>query len=63
MTAKDDEIVEEIRRHREAHAASLGYDLKRITQDLQREERESGREVVTRPPTRKPLLARGTSSV
>jgi len=27
---KDDEIVAEIRRHREAHAASLDYDLKRI---------------------------------
>ena len=33
-----DEIVEEIRRHREAHAASLDYDLKRITEDLQRQE-------------------------
>ena len=49
----DDEIVEEIRRRRQAHAESLGYDLKRITQDLQRQERESGTPVVSRAP-RKP---------
>ena len=61
MTTKADEIVEEIRRHREAHAASLDYDLKRITRDLQRQERESGKNVVSRPP-RKPLLVRGPSS-
>jgi len=54
MTSEwDDEIVEEIRRRREAHAESLGYDLKRITEDLQRQERESGAQVVRRPP-RKP---------
>lgn len=62
MTTKADEIVEEIRRHREAHAASLDYDLKRITQDLQRQERESDRTVLTRAP-RKPSLVRGRSSV
>ena len=51
MTSKfDDEIVEEIRRRREAHAESLGYDLKRITEDLQRQERESGTPVVKRAP-------------
>jgi hypothetical protein len=37
----DDEIVEEIRRRREAHA---------ITEDLQCQERESGTPVVRRPP-------------
>jgi len=51
---ENDEIVEEIRRRREAHAKSLGYDLTRITEDLQRQERESGVPVVTLPP-RKPL--------
>lgn len=50
MTIDDDEIVEEIRRHREAHAASLDYDLMRITKDLQQQELESGAEVVIRPP-------------
>lgn len=62
MATKVDEIVEEIRRHREAHAASLDYDLRRITEDLQRQERESDRKVVTRAP-RKPVLARARSSV
>ena len=51
----DDEIVEEIRRRRQAHAESLGYDLKRITEDLQRREKESGAPVVERRP-RKPLV-------
>lgn len=45
-----DPIVEEIRRRREAHAHSLGYDLKRITEDLQQRERESGAVVVDREP-------------
>ena len=55
MTAKTDEIVEEIRRRREAHAAALDYDLKRITEDLQRQERESGVGLVRRAP-RKPMV-------
>ena len=46
----DDEIVEEIRLRRQAHAQSLGYDLKRITEDLQRQEKDSGVPVVQRPP-------------
>ena len=46
MTTKPNEIIEEIRRQREAHAATLDYDLKRITEDLQRQERESGKDVV-----------------
>ncbi|MEW6745697.1 MAG: hypothetical protein AB1486_23350 [Planctomycetota bacterium] len=51
MTSKtDDEIVEEIRRRRQAHAEAFGYDLKRITEDLQRREEESGVPVVERPP-------------
>jgi hypothetical protein len=48
----DDEIVEEIRRRREAHAKSLDFDLKRITQDLQRQEQEAGTPVVHRPSRR-----------
>ncbi len=51
MTSKaDDEIIERIRRGRQAHAESLDYDLKRITADLQRQEREAGVTVVTRSP-------------
>ena len=57
MTTRVDEIVEEIRRHREAHAASLDYDLKRITRDLQRQaEEQSDTDLVTRPP-RNPLAS------
>ena len=62
MTTKPDEIVEAIRRQREAHAASLNYDLGRITRDLRRQERESGRKVFTRSP-RKPLPLRGPAPV
>jgi hypothetical protein len=52
----DDEIVAEIRRCRQAHAESLGYDLKRIVDDLQRREKESAAPLVERPP-RKPHVA------
>jgi hypothetical protein len=62
MTIQIYEIVAEIRRHREAHAASLDHDLKRITQDFQRQERDSTREVVTRQP-RKPVTTLGRASV
>jgi hypothetical protein len=55
MTSKVDEIVEEIRRHREAHAASLDFDLKRIIEDLRQQEQKSGTRVMNRPP-RTPLL-------
>ena len=61
MTTKVDEIVEKIRRHRETHAASLDYDLKRITEELQRQERESGTLVVKRP-ARKPMAMPKESS-
>ena len=61
MTTNEDEIVAEIRRHREAHAASLDYDLKRIVRDLQRQEQEAGIELVQRTP-RKPVATQGPSS-
>ena len=62
MTSKvEDEIVEEIRHRRQAHAESLGYDLKRITEDLQRQERESGTRVVQRPPRRPLVMGRRSS--
>lgn len=50
MVRKTDEIVDEIRRHRDRHAASFDYDIERIVEDLQRREKESGVRVVTRPP-------------
>ena len=39
----EDPIVEEIRRHREAHASKHGNDLSRIVEALRRRERESAR--------------------
>lgn len=63
MTNKiDDGIVEEIRRRRQAHAESLDYDLKRITKDLQRQERESGTKVVQRQPRKPQLLPKRSSA-
>jgi hypothetical protein len=45
-----DEIVDEVRRARDAYAAQFDHDLERIAQDLSRRERESGREYVNLPP-------------
>jgi hypothetical protein len=41
-----DEIVEEVRAIREAHAARLGYDLDAIYQDLKEQEQQSRRQIV-----------------
>ena len=57
----EDEIVEEIRRRREAHAESFDYDLKRITEDLRRQQQESGMPVIQRP-ARKPQVRSKRSS-
>jgi hypothetical protein len=46
----DDPIVEEVRKVREEHAASLDYDLKRIFQDLKEREQRSGRKTVSLAP-------------
>jgi len=62
MTTRNDEIVAEIRRHREAHAASLDYDLQKITQDFQEQERRSRRKIVKREP-RAPATLPTRSSV
>lgn len=43
----EDPIVAEIRQIREEYAAKFNYDLKAIVQDIQRQERESGREYVS----------------
>jgi hypothetical protein len=50
-----DEIVEEIHRIREDYSRSLNHDLKAIFADLQKQQAESGREVVNL--SRKPGLA------
>ncbi|XHX78759.1 MAG: hypothetical protein RBJ76_02160 [Stenomitos frigidus ULC029] len=43
-----DEIVEEIHRNREAYSRLFNHDLKAIFADLQKQQAESGREVVNR---------------
>ena len=52
-----DEIVEEAREARQAHAAKFKFDLNLIYQDLKQQERQSKRKVVSFPP-KAPLLAR-----
>ncbi len=42
-----DEIVEEIHRIREEYSRSFNHDLKAIFADLQKQQAESGREVVS----------------
>jgi hypothetical protein len=49
-----DEIVEEIHRIREEYSRSFNHDLKAIFADLQKQQAESGREVVSL--SRKPGL-------
>jgi len=53
----DDPIVEEVRAHRQAHAARFNYDLGDIVADLIEREKSSSRPVVNRPPRRIPERA------
>jgi hypothetical protein len=50
----DDPIVEEIRKHRQAHAARYNYDLTAIFDALLEREKNSLRPVVNRPPRKLP---------
>jgi hypothetical protein len=47
-----DPIIEEVRSIRDTYAKEHGYDVKKIVRALQKEEAESGREVVSLPPKR-----------
>lgn len=47
-----DEIVEEIHRIREEYSRSFNHDLKEIFADLQKQQAESGREIVKLSPKR-----------
>jgi len=62
MTESEDDIVQEIRLRRQAHAESFDFDLRRITEDLQRQERESGAKVVQRPPRKAQALPKRSSA-
>ena len=44
---RDDPIVEEVRRIRDAHAAKFNYDLQAIFQDIKEHEKSSGRVYVS----------------
>lgn len=50
----DDPIVEEVRAHRQAHAARFNYDLAAIVADLIEWEKNSSRPVINRAPRRVP---------
>lgn len=47
-----DEIVEEIHKIREEYSRSFNHDLKAIFADLQKQQAESGREIVSLPQKR-----------
>lgn len=59
----EDPIVEEIRRHRKAHAAEHGHDLARIAQALRKREQESDRIVLNPGPKRKVVQPDGPGSI
>lgn len=45
-----DPIVAEVRAMRDEHARKFGYDLKRIFEDIQKRQAESGRTYLRLPP-------------
>lgn len=50
--SEDDEIIAEVRRIRDAHAASFNYDAASIVADLRRQQTEAGIKTVTLKPSR-----------
>jgi hypothetical protein len=50
-----DPIVDEVRKVREDYAKQFNFDLNAIFDDLQRRQRESGRNTVSFPPKRRPV--------
>jgi hypothetical protein len=58
-----DDILQEVRKAREAYAKQFGYNLQAIHRDLKAQEQASGRRVVSLPPRRpKPTLTNATGS-
>jgi hypothetical protein len=53
---RQDPIVEEVRKVRDAYAKQFNYDLDAIFQDLKAKERRSGRRVVPCPSKREKTL-------
>ncbi|MDZ7703519.1 MAG: hypothetical protein U5L04_03430 [Trueperaceae bacterium] len=52
MTDKTDNIVEEVRRAREAYAERFDYNLQAIFADIKKQQDDSGREFVSLPAKR-----------
>jgi hypothetical protein len=50
MSSIDNPIMHEVRRIRDEYAAPFDYDLRRIYEDLRRQQEESGVKTVMRPP-------------
>lgn len=51
-----DEIFEEVRKVRDEYAAKFNYDLDAIYEDIKKQEKQSGRKVVSLPPRKPELL-------
>jgi hypothetical protein len=51
---KDDPIVDEVRRHRQARAAKFNYDIDAIAEDARQRQAKSGHKLI-QPPRRKPV--------
>jgi hypothetical protein len=56
---KDDPIVAEIRKGRQAHAAKFKYDLDAIAKDIRSREGKDGQPLVTLPPNPKATAKHG----
>jgi CRISPR/Cas system CMR-associated protein Cmr5 small subunit len=55
----EDPIVQEVRKARDQHAASFGYDSKKILEDIQQSQKKYGSRLVRRAPK---LLLKATGS-
>jgi hypothetical protein len=55
----EDPIVQEVRKARDQHAASFGYDSKKILEDIQKSQKKYGSRLVRRAPK---LLLKATGS-
>lgn len=51
----NDPIIDEIHKTRDQHAAKFGHDMRRIFEDLKRQEKESGLITVSLPPKHVPM--------
>jgi len=49
---REDSVIREIRRIKDENAAKYGYDVRALGKALQKEQRQSGRKLVSRPSKR-----------